>query len=148
MEIGSQEHGTYADTSTGPADPGQVKEKASQLTRTARQRAMSTLDGQKAQLGGLLDQVAQTAEGDRVGAYAADYARRGAEYLRSHSAEEMLDHLRAGLRARPGLLLSACFVGGLAFARVLKREPAGASQGDGGWRAERHPDHLDEERSS
>lgn len=147
MEIGSQDQGLYAKGSPGATGTGELKEKASQLTHDARQRAMSTLDGQREQLGNLLDRVAQSAEGDRLGGYAADYARRGAEYLRRHSAEELFDQVRAGIRARPGLLLGACFVAGLAFARVMKRDPGERryGRGDGGWDAEGRPAYWDEE---
>ncbi len=137
MEFGSQDQDLYAQGSPGSKDTGELKEKATQLTHSARQRAMSTVDGQKAQLSGLLDKLAQSAEGDRFGQYAADYARRGAEYLRRHSAEELFDNVRSGVRARPGLLLGACFVAGLAIARVMKREPGPQRFGaDGGWDAE------------
>ena len=148
MEFGSQEQGTRAEGSPGSADAGELKEKATQLTHTARQRAMSTVDGQREQLGSLLDRIAQSAQGDRLGGFAADYARRGADYLRRHSAEEMFDHLRDGVRARPGLVLSACFVAGLAVARLMKREPERrAWEGDGRWEAERQPEYWDEEIS-
>ncbi len=146
MEIGSQDQGLFGKGSPGSTDTGELKEKATQLTHTARQRAMSTIDRQKEQLGNLLDRVAQSAEGDRLGGYAADYARRGAEYLRRHSADEMLGQLRTGIRARPGLLLSACFVAGLAVARMMKREPGRRSWGgDGGWDAEGRAAYWDEE---
>lgn len=139
MEIGSQDQELFAEGSPGSKDTGELKGKATQLTHTARQRAMSTLDQQKDQLGGLLDRVAQSAEGDRLGGFAADYARRGAEYLRRHSAEELFGNLRAGIRERPGILLGACFVAGLAVARVMKGD-SGPQQswrgGDGGWESE------------
>lgn len=124
MEIGPQDRDRDAEGSPGATtDPAELKDKATQLTHTARQRAMSTIDGQKEQLGNLLDRIADAAEGDRIGRYAADPARRGAEYLRRHSAEDLFENLRAGIRARPGLLLGACFLGGLAIARAMKREP-------------------------
>ena len=137
MEMGSQEQGRYAEGSS--ADTGELKEKATQLTHTARQRAMSTIDQQKDQIGSLLDRLAQSAEGDRFGGYAADFARRGADYLRRHSAEELFDNLRSGIRARPGLLLGACFVGGLAIARVMKGGDSGGgyqTRSNGRWDAE------------
>ena len=56
MEIGSQDQGLYPKSAPGT---GELKEKATQLTHTARERAMSTLDGQKEQVGKLLDRVAQ-----------------------------------------------------------------------------------------
>lgn len=146
MEFGSQDQDLYAQGSPGSKDTGELKEKATQLTHTARQRAMSTVDGQKAQLSSLLDRMAQSAEGDRFGQYAADYARRGAEYLRRHSAEELFDNVRSGIRSRPGLLLGACFVAGLAVARVMKRDPGEQRwSGDGGWNAEGRPAYWDEE---
>lgn len=146
MEIGSQDQDLY-EGSPGSTDAEKLKEKATQLTRTARQRAMSTVDGQKDQIGSLLDRMAQSAEGDRFGQYAAEYARRGADYLRRHSAEELFDDLRAGIRSRPGLLLGACFVAGLAVARVMKRDPGEQPwRGDGGgWDAEGRPAYWDEE---
>jgi hypothetical protein len=49
MEMGSQDQGLYARGSPGATDTGELKEKASQLGHTARQRAMSALDGQRDQ---------------------------------------------------------------------------------------------------
>jgi hypothetical protein len=103
----------------------ELKDKASQLTQTARERAMSTIDQQKQQVSGLLDRLAETMTGDRIGGYAADYARRGADYLRRTSADEMWSSARSNIRSRPGVLLSACFVAGLAVARVLRRDRGG-----------------------
>lgn len=97
-----------------------MKEKASELGRTARERAMTAIDQQKGEVGGLLDRLADTMEGDRIGGYAADYARRGAGYLRRTSADELWSSARTSLRSRPGLLLGACFVAGLALGRILR----------------------------
>jgi hypothetical protein len=116
----------------------EAKQKAKELTRTARERALSTLDAQRTQLGSVLERVADSIQDDRIGAYAADYARRGAAVLRERSAEEIFGSIRAGLRSRPGLVLSACFVAGLAFARIAKGSIAGGR--DGGELGERRFD--------
>jgi hypothetical protein len=122
MEPGSQ-HLDPSARGNGGANAGEeMKEKASQLTRTARERAMSAVDQQKDQVSGLLERVADTVAGDRLGGYAADYARRGADYLRRTSADELYWSVRSGLRSRPGVLLSACFVAGVAIARVMRRD--------------------------
>ena len=107
---------------------GEAKEKAKELTRTARDRALSTLDQQKGQLSGLLDRVADTIQDDRLGGFASEYARRGAELLRRQSADEIFHSVRRGVRSRPGVVLSACFIAGLAFARLMK-----GSTSEGGW---------------
>jgi hypothetical protein len=116
-------------TSYGERTPGsvqstatdEVKERATQLKQSARTRALGTLDANKEQVCGLLEKVAGTLEEDRFGRYAADYARRGAEYLRRQSSDDLVTIARAELRQRPGLLLGACFVAGLAFSRMLRR---------------------------
>lgn len=126
MEIGTHHPEPYGHgVESGAA--GEAKEKAKELTRTARDRALSVLDEQKGQLSGLLDRVADTMQDDRLGGYASEYARRGAELLRRQSADELFRSVRSGVRSRPGLLLSACFVAGLAVARLMK-----GSMGDGG----------------
>jgi hypothetical protein len=117
---GGRQSGTTDDT----------KEKAKELTRTARDRAFSAVEQQKTQLSGLLERVAETVQDDRLGGYAADYARRGAELLRRQSADELFQSVRRGFRARPGLVLSACFVAGLALARLAKGG-AGGGRHDG-----------------
>jgi hypothetical protein len=44
-------------------------------------------------------------------------------------------------------MLGACFVAGLAFARVLRRDPGERRYGraDGGWDPEGRPEYWDEE---
>jgi hypothetical protein len=119
METGTHHPDPFGGARQGHAT-GEAKEKAKELTRTARDRALSTLDEQKAHLSGVLERVADSVKDDRFGAYASDYARRGAELLRQRSADDMFRSVRHGLRSRPGLVLSACFVAGLAFARLMK----------------------------
>lgn len=156
METGTQHGEPYPRSTASSAETGgseEMKAKASELTHSARQRAMSTLDEQKAQVCTLLDRTADTIQDDRVGRYAAEYARRGAQYLRTRSADELVSSFRSELRARPGLLLSACFVAGLAIARVVRgsrdenasfrerpderwREPPHGWQGEPGWRGD------------
>jgi hypothetical protein len=130
METGT--HGGSPYQRTTEDSTRQVKEKATELTRSARERAMSTVDQQKGQVCDTLDRMARSLEDDRLGGYVAGYARRGADYLRHHSADELLASAQAGLRSRPGLMLSACFVAGLAIARVM-RSGAGEGRHDG-WR--------------
>jgi hypothetical protein len=105
----------------------EVKQKASDLGQTARSKAMSALDERKAELSGLLERIADSVQDDRIGGYAAGYARRGAELLRGRSSDEIVSTLRRELRSRPGVLLSAAFVAGVAIARVIK----GGSEADG-----------------
>ncbi len=126
MEIGTHHPDPYGHGMESGA-AGEAKEKAKELTRTARDRALSVLEEQKGQLSGLLDRMADAMHDDRLGGYASEYARRGAELLRRQSADELFRSVRRGVRSRPGVLLSACFVAGLAFARLMK-----GSMGDGG----------------
>lgn len=130
METGT--HGSEPYGSGTQHTTGEAKEKAKELGRTARERALSVVDQQKDQVSGLLDRVADSMQDDRIGGYASDYARRGAEYLRRQSADELLDSVRRGFRTRPGLVLSACFVAGLAFARLVKGT-ASDGHDDGRW---------------
>jgi hypothetical protein len=137
MEIGTHGGSPYQ---RGTSDTTQqVKEKATELTRSARERAVSTVDQQKEQVCEVLERVAKTMEEDRLGGYVAGFARRGADYLRHHSTDELLSSARAGIRSRPGLMLSACFVAGLAIARVMR---SGASDDGDEWRGERFADDL------
>jgi hypothetical protein len=97
-----------------------LEDKARELSATVRGRAMTALDSNKDQISGAIEKMADAVEGERFGKYTAQYARRGAEYLRSHSAEDMLSSARGELRERPLVVLGACFLAGLAFSRVLK----------------------------
>lgn len=99
----------------------EVKQRATDVTRRARSRAMERLDAQKGELSGLLDRVADTMEQDRMGAYAADFARRGAELLRGRSANELFSSARAEITNRPGAFLSLSFLAGFALARLARR---------------------------
>jgi hypothetical protein len=119
MDPGTQDRDPFARKSGGESTE-QLKEKASELTHTARQRAFSALEQQKSQLCGLLDHVADSVQDDPLGGYAAEYARRGAQFLRSRPSAELARSFQRELRARPGLALSAAFVVGLAFARLVK----------------------------
>lgn len=127
MEAGTHRPDPFRSGTQQPDPTIRAKEDAKQLTRTARERALSALDQQKEQLSGLLERVADTTRDDRLGAYASEYARRGAEFLRRQSADEIFQSVRRGARSRPGVVLSACFVAGLALARFLK----GSQRGDG-----------------
>jgi hypothetical protein len=107
---------------TGDGHHGEEpKEKAKRLSQTASGRAMAELDNRKGEVSGLLDKVAQNVGDDRIGGYVADCARRGAEYLRNHSAQEMLGSIRSGLTSRPATLVGASFLVGFAAARLFKR---------------------------
>lgn len=110
----------------------EVKQKASELGQNARSRAMSVLDEQKTQVSGLLDRLADSVQDDRIGSYAAGYARRGAEFLRGRSADDIVSTVGRELRARPGVLLSAAFIAGLAIARVLKGGAGGGEWSERG----------------
>jgi hypothetical protein len=123
------ETGTHDPFGGGQTTTGEAKEKARELTRTTRERAMSAVGQGKDQLCGVLERAADSMDDDRFGRYASDYARRGAEFLRRRSPDELLDSARRTLRSRPGVVLSACFVAGLAFARFVK---GAASDGDEG----------------
>jgi hypothetical protein len=129
------ETGTHQPFSTPRGTTDEAKEKAKHLTRTARERALSTLEQQKGQLSSLLERVADAAGDDRLGGYASEYARRAAELLRGRSADEIFQSLRRNVRSRPGLVLSASFVAGLAFARLMKGSMGRAGgYGDVDWR--------------
>jgi hypothetical protein len=99
----------------------ELKEKASHLTQTARGRAMGALDQQKEQVCSMLEKVAQNVEGDKVGGYVADFARRGSEYLKAHSADEIISTATAQLKGRPVAFIGASFLGGFAIARLFRR---------------------------
>jgi hypothetical protein len=117
----------------GPTDPRfgapgqaqgageQMKERATELTHRARGRAMETIDQRKGELSGLLERVADTIQEDRLGAYAADIARRGAGLLRGRSADELLSSARSELTTRPAAFLSLSFLAGFAIARLARR---------------------------
>lgn len=129
METGTH-HPEPFGSSTGRTESvstGQAKEKATELSHRVRDRAMATLDQRKEQVCELLERVADGTRDDQLGGYASEYARRGAEFLRRQSADELFDSMRRGFRSRPGVVLSAAFVAGLAFARLMK-----GSMGAGG----------------
>jgi hypothetical protein len=133
METGMHGREPFGRSAMGSDKASEVKQKASDLGHTARSKAMSALDQQKTQVSGLLERLADSVQDDRIGGYAAGYARRGAEFLRGRSSDEIVSTLRRELRSRPGVLLSAAFIAGLAIARVMK----GGSETDGG--QERQP---------
>lgn len=99
----------------------ELKEKASHLTQTARGRAMSALDQQKGQVCSMLDKVAQNVEDEKVGGYVADFARRGSEYLKNHSADEIFSSATTQLKGRPAALIGPSFLVGFALARLFRR---------------------------
>jgi hypothetical protein len=105
----------------GGGTQDELKEKATKLTQTARGRAMGALEQQKGQLSSLLDKVAQSVEGDKVGGYVADLAHRGSDYLRGHSADEIFSSASSGVRSRPAALVGASFLVGFAAARLFRR---------------------------
>jgi hypothetical protein len=111
-------------TSTSGAGTGQgqeMKEKATQLSHTARRKATERLDSQKGQISSLLDKVADTMEGDQLGGYAAEYVRKGAELLRGRSTDELLSTAGTQLRTHPAALVGAAFLAGFAIARMARR---------------------------
>jgi len=99
----------------------EMKERATEVTRRARGRAMETIDERKGELSGLLERMADTIQDDRLGAYAADVARRGAQFLRGRSADELLSSARTELATRPAAFLSLSFLAGFAIARLARR---------------------------
>jgi hypothetical protein len=99
----------------------EVKQRASEVSRKARGRAMERIDAQKGELCGLLDRLADTMEQDRMGAYASDYARRGAELLRGRSSDELVSSVRNELTGRPAAFLPLSFLAGFALARLARR---------------------------
>ena len=107
--------------SNGGGAQDELKDKATKLTQTARGRAVEAMEQQKGQVCSLLDKVAQNVEGDKVGGYVADFARRGSEYLRRHSADEILSSASTGVRSRPAALVGASFLVGFAAARLFRR---------------------------
>jgi hypothetical protein len=121
METIGTSYGERMPGSAAGSSAEELKGKATQLKESARTKAMGTLDANKDQVCQMLDKVADTIEDDRLGRYAADYARRGAEYLRRQSSDDLVTIVAGELRRRPGMLLGACFLGGLAFSRMLRR---------------------------
>lgn len=105
----------------GHGQGDELKERAAEVTRRARGRAMETIDHQKGELSGLLDRVADTIQDDRLGAYAADLARQGARFLRGRSTDEIVSSARAELTTRPAAFLSLSFLAGFAIARLARR---------------------------
>ncbi len=105
----------------GAPQHDEMADEAAQLGRSARSRAMGALDGQKEQVCAMLDKLADGLEGDRIGGYVADFARRGGDYLRRHSADELLGTAGEELRARPAALVGASFLVGFAAARLFRR---------------------------
>lgn len=99
----------------------ELRDKASHLTQTARGRAMNALDQQKEQVCSMLEKVAQNVEGEKVGGYVADFARRSSEYLKAHSADEILSSARTQLKGRPAALIGASLLGGFAVARLFRK---------------------------
>jgi hypothetical protein len=107
--------------SYGRTSDDRMKEKASEVTSKARGQAVGAIDSQKDQVSSLLDKVADAMEGDRIGGYAATYARRGAEFLRSSSADDLMTTARTTARERPAVIVAASFVAGFALARLVRR---------------------------
>ena len=110
----------------GPSGDGhgsgeEMKERATEVTRRARGRAMETIEQRKGELSGLLERMADTMQDDRLGGYAADAARRGAQFLRGRSADEIVSSARSELTARPAAFLSLSFLAGFAIARLARR---------------------------
>ena len=115
--------GTGLDRSTlsgNTRSTDELKDKAQQLTDTARGKAMNALDSNKDQIVSAIEKMADSMKDDPYGRYAAQYARRGADYLRDHSADELITSVRGELRDRPVVVLGACFLAGLAFSRLMK----------------------------
>lgn len=110
--LGGPSYGRGSDT---------MKDKASELTSKARGQAAGAIDAQKDQVSALLDKVAGALEGDRLGGYVADYARRGAELLRGRSGDELMTTARTSARERPAVIVAASFVAGFALARLVRR---------------------------
>jgi hypothetical protein len=99
----------------------EMKERAAEVTRRARGRAMETLDREKGELSGLLDRVADTIQDDRLGTYAVDTIRRGAQFLRGRSTDDIVSSARTELTTRPAAFLSLSFLAGFAIARLARR---------------------------
>lgn len=136
MESRMNEPGALGGTGRGDSSTTQAKEKAKDLGRGARDRALSSVDREKDHVSGLLDRVADSMRDDRIGGYASDYVRRGADWLRGTSSNDLLHSIQRGFRSRPGVVLAAAFASGLVLARVLKGATEdGGSPGD--WERER-----------
>lgn len=111
----------YGSTSVGVGEGHEMREKASELSHSARRKATERLDSQKGQITSLLDKVAETIKDDKLGGYAADYVRKGAELLRGRSTDELITSAGAQLRSRPAALVGAAFLAGFAVARMARR---------------------------
>lgn len=116
--------GTSSTTSAGTPGGGAVRSQVSAMKDQAQHRAIGALDDGKNQICEALEKIASALDddgGSRFGGYAADYARRGCEYLRGRSADELWRSASEGMRARPAALVGISLLGGFAFARMLRR---------------------------
>jgi hypothetical protein len=115
----TQGRGTGSSTSGTDAIKGQV----SAVKDQAQNRAMGALDDGKNQLCEALDRIAGALDdsGNRFGGIAADYARRGGDFLRGRSANELWSSASDGIRTRPAALVGVSLIGGFALARLLRR---------------------------
>jgi hypothetical protein len=115
--------GTTGSTGATGELKGQVSQQVSQMKDQARSRAVDTIEEGKDKLCEALDQIASALDqgNNRVGGIAADYARRGCEYLRGRSANELWSTAGQTVRGRPGALVAASFLGGFAISRLLRR---------------------------
>lgn len=111
--------GLGTSTSGTEAMKGQV----SAMKDQAQSRAIVALDEGKNQVSEALEKIAVALDesGNRVGGIAADYARRGGEYLRFRSASELWSTTAEGIRSRPAALVGVSLLGGFALARLLRR---------------------------
>jgi hypothetical protein len=114
-----QGRGTGSSTSGTDAIKGQV----SAVKDQAQNRAMGALDDGKNQVCEALERIAGALDesNNRFGGIAADYARRGCDFLRGRSANELWSSASDGIRTRPAALVGVSLIGGFALARLLRR---------------------------
>lgn len=110
-----------AQRGTGSGDMDEMKGKTSELAHKASDRALAKIDGRKDQVSDALEKVADAISDDQIGRYAADYVRRGAEYLRGQSTGDIVSRAQSELRDRPGAMISLCLLAGFTLARLARR---------------------------
>ena len=125
----------------------QAKQTTSEVVDNVQQRAGSSIDEQKDNAAGELEQLAGAVrqlgqklnqpEQGPLAHYAAEYGTKAADglerltnYLRQHDTKALVSEIENFGRRQPTLLLGGAFLLGLAGARFLKSSMSAASQSD------------------
>jgi hypothetical protein len=113
----------YGQAGTSTSGTDAMKGQVSAMKDQAQSKAIGALDDGKNQVCEALDKIAVALDesGNRFGGIAADYARRGGEFLRTRSANELWSSAGYGIRSRPAALVGVSLLGGFALARLMRR---------------------------